>query len=58
LWPATLYAGAKTADWFGGFNVASYYAGHFTLIFLILMGSGVVLGAAASVLAIRKYLNV
>ena len=58
LWPATLYTGAKTADWFGGFNLASYYLSHFALLFGILMGSGVLLGGVASVLAARKYLKV
>jgi cell division transport system permease protein len=58
LWPATWYAGGKTADWFGGFNVASYYASHFAFIFFILLGSSIVLGAIASVFAIRKYLKV
>ena len=58
LWPATLYAGAKSSGWFGGFNLASYYSSHFVLIFLILMGSGIALGAIASVFAIRKYLKV
>ena len=57
LWPATWYAGGKTATWFGGFNVASYYAGHFPLVFGIIFFSSIVLGAVASVLAIRKYLN-
>jgi len=58
LWPASWYAGTKTEGWFGGFNVASYYAGHFGLIFSILMLSGLALGAVASVFAIRKYLKV
>lgn len=58
LVPATWYAGAHTAGWFGGFNLASYYAGHFLLIFLILVASGAVLGSVASVLAINKYLKV
>jgi len=58
LWPATWYAGTKTAGWFSGFNVASYYGGHFAIIFLILMGSGVALGAIASIFAIRKYLKI
>ena len=58
LWPATWYAGVQTSDWFGGFNVANYYSGHFALIFSILMLSGIVLGAVASVLAIRRYLKV
>lgn len=58
LWPITLYTGAKTVGWFGGFNLASYYAGNFALIFLIILGSGILLGAIASVFAIRKYIKV
>lgn len=58
LWPATWYAGTKTVGWFGGFSIASYYADHFVLVFSILMLSGVMLGAIASVLAIRKYLKI
>ncbi len=58
LWPATWYAGMKTSEWFGGFNVASYYNSHFASVFFIIMLSGIALGAAASVLAIRKYLKV
>ncbi len=58
LGPATWYAGEKTVGWFGGFNVASYYADNFALVFSILMLSGIVLGAVASVLAIHRYLKV
>lgn len=58
LWPATWYAGSKTTDWFGGFNIASYYSEHFTYIFFIIVCSGIALGAIASVFAIRKYLKI
>jgi cell division transport system permease protein len=58
LWPATWYAGMKTVVWFGGFNIASYYADHFIIVFSIIMLSGIMLGAFASVLAIRRYLQV
>jgi cell division transport system permease protein len=58
LGPATWYTGIKTAGWFGGFNLASYYIDHFTLVFSILILSGIVLGAVASVLAIHRYLKV
>lgn len=58
LWPATWYIGVKTTGWFGGFNVASYYSENFAFIFLIIMLSGIALGAIASVLAIRRYLKV
>lgn len=58
LWPSSWYVGAKTVDWFGGFNLASYYGSHFFLVFGIVTLSGIGLGAVASVLAIRKYLKV
>ncbi len=58
LWPATWYAGIKTVGWFGGFNLADYYSTHFPVVFSILMLSGVLLGAVASMLAIRRYLKV
>jgi len=58
LWPATWYAGMKTTGYFAGFDVANYYSSHFPVIFLILIISGIALGAIASVLAIHKYLKV
>jgi len=58
LWPATWYAGTKTASWFSGFSLASYYTSHLGIILLILLASGIVLGAVASVFAIRRYLTV
>ncbi len=58
LWPTIWYVGEKTATWFGGFSLAGYYDSHFILFFGVLMLSGILLGAIASVLAIRKYLNV
>ncbi len=57
IWPVTWYAGTKTALWFGGFSLSGYYASHFFWIALIILGSGIVLGAVASVLAIRRYLT-
>jgi cell division transport system permease protein len=57
LWPATWYAGLKTAAWFGGFNVSSYYSDNLLFITVILLGSGIALGAVASVIAIRRYLK-
>lgn len=57
LWPATWYAGVKTAGWFDGFSLASYYSDNFALVFSILMLSGLGLGAVASVLAIHRYLK-
>lgn len=58
LYPISWYAGHVTAAWLGGFSFFSYYLGHFPLIFLSLVLTGVLLGAAASLLAIRRYLKV
>ncbi len=57
LWPASWYIGAKTITWFGGFDLASYYVSHFALISGILLVSGIMLGAVASVFAIHRYLK-
>lgn len=58
FYPAAWYAGKATAVWLGGFNVFNYYTSNFALFFAILVGSGVFLGAAASWLAVRRYLKV
>jgi cell division transport system permease protein len=58
LYPATWYAAHVSASWLGGFNLFDYYGSHFLLIFLIIVGAGIVLGGAASILAIRRYLKV
>jgi cell division transport system permease protein len=58
LWPATWYAGVKTTTWFNGFNVAEFYATNFFLIAMIVLISGIMLGAIASIFAIRRYLKV
>jgi cell division transport system permease protein len=58
LFPASWYAGSVSNQWLGGFNLFSYYGANFVEIFLIIVGSGVVLGGAASILAIRRYLKV
>ena len=58
FYPASWYTGKATAIWLGGFNVFNFYVSNFALFFAILVGSGVFLGAAASWLAVRRYLKV
>jgi cell division transport system permease protein len=58
FYPLSWWMGNATQDFFGGVNVFSYYLGHFPLFFLVIIGSGVVLGAIASYLAVRRYLNI
>jgi cell division transport system permease protein len=58
FYPLTWYAGGALENWLGGFNLFSYYLGHFPLILGIVVGSGIVLGGVASWLAVRRYLKI
>ncbi len=58
LFPVTWYAGDGLESWLSGFSLFTYYTSNFAFIFLILVGSGVLLGGLASWLAVRRYLKV
>lgn len=57
-YPLTLWMGPFTQRFFGSINIFDYYVGNFGQMFLIIMGSGIVLGALSSYLAVRRYLSV
>lgn len=58
FYPLTWWVGSATEKFFGGVNVFSYYLGHFGFFVLVIVGTGVVLGAAAAFLAVRRYLKI
>lgn len=58
FYPLTYWLGKATANFFGGVNVFSYYISHFFFFFALIIGTGVVLGAVASFLAVRRYLKI
>ncbi|MBP9856004.1 MAG: ABC transporter permease [Candidatus Pacebacteria bacterium] len=58
LYPATIWVRNATTNVYGGINLVAYYVDNFTQIFLILLGSGILLGVIASYLAVRKYVKV
>ncbi len=58
FYPLTYYLGDSTENFFIGLNLFRYYLVHFGEFFLIIVGSGIVLGAVSSFLAVRRYLNV
>lgn len=58
FYPLTWWLGDATVGFFGGINVFHYYITNFGFFFLVILGSGVVLGAVASALAVRRYLRV
>ncbi len=57
FYPLTLWLGPMTERFFGSINLFDYYLEHFGQMFLIVIMSGVVLGALSSVLAVRRYLK-
>lgn len=58
LSPTTSWLGNVTENFFGGINISHYYFQNFFQIFLILLATGVALGAISSFLAVRRYLRV
>lgn len=58
FYPLTWWLGGATGNFFGGINIFNYYLGNFFYFFLIIVGTGVVLGALASFLAVRRYLKI
>ena len=58
FYPLTWWLGGVTGNFFGGVNVFSYYLSNFLYFFLIIIGTGVLLGAIASFLAVRRYLKI
>ncbi len=58
FFPLTRWLGARTVEFFINFNVFDYYTANFGQIFLVVVLSGMVIGAASSFLAVRKYLKV
>ncbi|KND51424.1 MAG: cell division transport system permease protein [Parcubacteria bacterium C7867-001] len=58
FYPVAWYVGSSFSGWLGGFNLFDYYISHFPLVFLIIVGSGILLGAVASFVAVRRYLKI
>ena len=57
FYPITLWLGPATETFFGDINIFSYYTSHFGELLFVLVGSGIILGAFSSYLAVRKYLK-
>lgn len=57
LYPLTIWLGPGSERFLGSFNMFTYFTSMFPLIFLVVMGSGIGLGALSSYLAVRRYLK-
>lgn len=58
FFPIAWYAGHSYSSWLGGFNLFTYYVHNFPMLFIEMVGSGILLGAIASFLAVRRYLRI
>ncbi|MFZ2621075.1 MAG: permease-like cell division protein FtsX [Minisyncoccia bacterium] len=58
FFPLTSWLGSSTEDFFVGLNIFSYYISNFGQVFLIIFGSGILIGSISSYLAAHKYLKV
>jgi len=57
FYPVTSWIKNSTNEFYGGIDLFQYYVTNFNLIFIILLMSGITLGAIASFLAVRRYLR-
>jgi cell division transport system permease protein len=58
LWPVTFWLGPITQRLFVETNIFEYYISSFGEMFLIIVGSGIFIGAISSFLAIKRYLRI
>ena len=57
FYPITFYSTRATENFFMGLNLFDYYIRNFGQIFLIVAGSGILIGSISSYLAVRRYLR-
>lgn len=57
LYPIAIWLGPPSQAFFGSFNVFDYYVENFPVLFFTIVGTGVLLGALSSFLAVRRYLH-
>ena len=58
FYPVTLWLKGATNGFYGGIDLFYYYITNINQIFFVLLGTGVILGAISSFLAVRRYLKV
>ncbi len=57
LYPVALWLGPASQAFLGTFNVLSYYLSNLGWLFFVLVGTGVLLGAFSSYMAVGRYLK-
>ena len=57
FYPFTYWLNTYTETFFAGDGIFTYYIHNFGQLFLIIIGSGIAIGAVSSFLAVRRHLN-
>ena len=57
FYPFTYWLNTSTETFFAGDGIFTYYIHNFGQLFLIIIGSGIAIGAVSSFLAVRRHLN-
>lgn len=57
MYPAAAWLGPPSERFFGTFNTFDYFTGAFPMLFLAVIGTGIILGSISSYLAVRRYLR-
>ena len=58
FWPVTFWLGPITERFFVETSIFEYYISSFGEMFLIIVGSGILIGSISSFLAIKRYLRI
>ena len=58
FYPATYWVSSITRTFFSGFSMFDYFVANFIQISAVILGTGIILGAISSYLAVRKYLKI
>jgi cell division transport system permease protein len=57
FYPLTIWLGPLTENFFSDINLFDYYIDNFSRVFFIILGSGILLGALSSYIAVWRYLR-
>ncbi|MBL4644500.1 MAG: ABC transporter permease [Candidatus Pacebacteria bacterium] len=57
LYPIAIWLGPASQAFLGSFNVLPYYGNNIGWLFFVLVGTGILLGAFSSFIAVRRYLH-
>lgn len=58
FYPIAYSLGPRTRSFFGDIDLFTYYTSNFGILFVVLVGAGILLGAVSSYLAVKRYLRV